>query len=669
MIDAALTVHHDDKESSLSCTLAVHRPQVVTVGPEEVRLSRSVDKVLDALFGVIEQFPDPSETDDEGRQTAIRRLQGMGEQIFDELLPAAIRDRLQHLPTDASLQIVSNETIIPWELLRMPDGTGDRGDGAFLAEAFCLTRWLVGSEQTTSLPLRRIAVVAPRDSGLDYTADEHDFVIDLDGGARRTADVEATPAEVMAAFDSGIYDGWHFTGHGMALSDDPNAWGLLLEDHRKLTSYDVRTAHEIRTTRPLVFANACSSGRGGPGLTRTGGLGRTFVEAGAGAYVGSHWTIFDASSFVFCRSFYESFLAGLPLGEAVRRARLVVRERFPGDPGWLAYTVFGHPSASCRKAVKEDAEETPETPPPGPFRRRLPPALRRRLLIAALVVSPLLLALFGDMAHRSRETMLRLNDHLTYPSATLLATGADATASLFMNALTSPFSSRPQIRASAWTLIVLTALCFAAFRWQGSRTWPGDLATWTAVLLLGGGILLYTLALRARHPGERPRDSNALCSNYFTEPDKPAPIDEQVVVESCSWLAHPTETNEPWRQNLSGLALYFLTASLVVLGCGLRQGRRRGWREGVRLAGIAAHVVVLALVLRLLPLAYAYDRWGLDYPVAELGVDCCRYYVSEGADEALFLVWGPACPERRESRDGEKPAGMGRWTVSMACPE
>ena len=72
-------------------------------------------------------------------------------------------------------------------------------------------------------------MVTPRDSELRYADEEHDFVIGLEGEGRRTNDVEATPVEVMEAFDTGVYDGWHFTGHGMALSDDPNAWGLVLE--------------------------------------------------------------------------------------------------------------------------------------------------------------------------------------------------------------------------------------------------------------------------------------------------------------------------------------------------------------------------------------------------------------------------------------------------------
>jgi hypothetical protein len=82
----------------------------------------------------------------------------------------------------------------------------------------------------------------------------------------------------------------------------------------------------------------------------------------------------------FARAFYARFLAGVPFAESVRRARLAIRDAFPGDPTWLAYAAFAHPLA----AVAADASSPPvDLPPPipsdvGASPRACPPRVVRR---------------------------------------------------------------------------------------------------------------------------------------------------------------------------------------------------------------------------------------------------------------------------------------------------
>lgn len=684
MIDAVLTVHHDARESSLRFTLDIQHPQLVTTEPEQCHVSPDASEVLDALFKTINKLLQVAEANEntphsDAVRSAVRRLQGIGERVFDELVPEKIREHIQDLPHGASLQIRSNETFIPWELLRMPKGATP--EGAFLAEAFCLTRWLVGHQQTETLPLRQIAVVTPQDSKLTYAFEERDFILGL--AKPRTTHIEATPTQVMEAFDAGDHDGWHFCGHGYTGSTDSDTWSLVLENHATFTAHEVRTARQLHQTQPLIFANACMSGRGGAGLRRTGGLGRSFVEAGAGAFIGAHWLVGDASAFVFSQVFYTGFLDGLHMGEALRQARLSVRDQFPGDPTWLAYTAFAHPLATCRNNVEEHLPGPHREPQQTTVERRklkplkpiwrpraMTPTTTRRVLLAALIALPLLLAALGLMTHRSRETMLRLSAPLTYSSMVYLETGLEAGVSLFVNALASPLNSRPEIRASAWALIFLGSLCYAVFRWHRRRLWLVDTALALAFIMLWVGMSLYTFALRARHGVEQRGDTSLLCSNYFLHPGKPATIPEQIIVESCSWLAHPTQTNEEWRQGLSGLAGFFLLASGVAIWGAIWLPRRRRWYSGFRLGLLVGHLVVLLLILRQLPLAHAYYRWGLNYPAEEATPGCCRYYVSEGAQEPVSLLWGPHCPERTEDWESKRSkfVGHGHRTVSKQCP-
>jgi len=283
------------------------------------------------------------------------------------------------------------------------------------------------------------------------------------------------------------------------------------------------------------------------------------------------------------------------------------------------------------------------------------PAVVRRWLVLALVASaPLLLFVLGLTTHRSRETMLRISPQ-SYSVTDCLSTGAEAVGALFVNGLMAPFISYGKIRASTWVLVGLTVLCIAASRWRRRWTLASHVVSALAVVTLGVGVQLYTFALWARHPGEEPGETSALCATDI--PQEPASITDQIVFESCTWLVNPTPVNGGRRESLSGLALYFLLASSAALWCGLSIGRRKGLRGYVRIGLVAANVVVLLLVLRQLPLAHAYSRWGLTYPPVEIvgGCDdelvepleeglCCAYDVSAGATGTVLLVRGTGCP-------------------------
>ena len=103
-------------------------------------------------------------------------------------------------------------------------------------------------------------------------------------------------------------------------------------------------AANVGLAHPLVFFNACQVGRGGMALTGIGGWARRFVQVGAGAFIGAYWSVYDEAAFAFAKEVYARLLASMPIGEAVKQARIAVRAE--GDPTWLAYTVFADPLAS-----------------------------------------------------------------------------------------------------------------------------------------------------------------------------------------------------------------------------------------------------------------------------------------------------------------------------------
>src|SRR4051794_27316913 len=75
---------------------------------------------------------------------------------------------------------------------------------------------------------------------------------------------------------------------------------------------------------PLVFLNACQTGHGGMSLTDIGGWAREFLKAGAGAFIGTYWSVFDQPACDFAQALYARLLAGEAIGKAVQNARAAI---------------------------------------------------------------------------------------------------------------------------------------------------------------------------------------------------------------------------------------------------------------------------------------------------------------------------------------------------------
>jgi len=105
----------------------------------------------------------------------------------------------------------------------------------------------------------------------------------------------------------------------------------------------VRSEARLDARHPIVFLNACESGRLGRSLTAWSGWPRTFWDAGAGAFIGTSWPVRDVPARAFCDAFYGSLLNGDTLASAASAGRAAAKAK--GDATWLAYKVYGRPAA------------------------------------------------------------------------------------------------------------------------------------------------------------------------------------------------------------------------------------------------------------------------------------------------------------------------------------
>jgi len=274
------------------------------------------------------------------------RLATKGTHLFETVFPKELQKLLWDLKDRIhSVKIQSDEPWIPWELCKLcgSDENGKIVEGAFFCEAFTMTRWMPEIACTHHFTFNKMALIVPSNSGLDMAASERDYLLSLNSDERQITSINPQFIEVYEALASGEYDAWHFTGHGVFRAPDPNRSGIVLE-YGNFTAEDLSgKIRNMGQTHPLIFLNACQAGRGALSLTGVGGFAAQSLRAGAGAFIGAYWSIPDNLAYQFAKTFYDQLLAGKPIGKAVQKARLAIKK--PGDPTWLAYTVYAEPFA------------------------------------------------------------------------------------------------------------------------------------------------------------------------------------------------------------------------------------------------------------------------------------------------------------------------------------
>lgn len=281
------------------------------------------------------------------------------------LMPLAIRTALWNgRGAIKAIQIISDEALIPWELLFIADPSGQSDERRGVLSEWGVVRWFHGVQRpprTIGFTGANSRSVIPtyRDPALslDGVAQEHAMLKKLLPGI---APVPATSLEVCRFLRDGsaTLDVLHFACHGesadkavltakLLMEGNPNIDGSTREDG--LSADQVKVNLRMATDRPrsLVFLNSCQTGRGGRGIAGVSGFADSFIRPlsghGAAVFVGALWSIETTLAENFAKTFYGALKSGDTLVDAVAAARAACKQQ--GDFTWLAYTIFGHPLA------------------------------------------------------------------------------------------------------------------------------------------------------------------------------------------------------------------------------------------------------------------------------------------------------------------------------------
>ena len=279
--------------------------------------------------------------------------------LFDALFPEDLRDKLcQTWPQIDAVHIISPTHLIPWELCRLKRlGEGNVETTDFLCAQHPITRWFPGQTHPADyLPAENLVVSAPRSSDLIYAREELAGLLDQQALFVDRKEIEARTDDIKQALQSGAWDIFHFMGHGQRDEDFPNRSRIFLDRNQYLTPENLADVR-IDSQGMLVFLNACGTGARQISAKSLGSWAEAFVKAGAGAFVGSAWDVSEKPACRFAHAFYKVLADGACFGEALRLARLEIRNS--GDATWLAYVGFGDAYASHHPPVQPSEAERP----------------------------------------------------------------------------------------------------------------------------------------------------------------------------------------------------------------------------------------------------------------------------------------------------------------------
>ncbi len=287
-------------------------------------------------------------------KAVCHQIDKIGQRLYRQLFSEALRREYRRFRNDVhTLEIISDEPWIPWELIKPFDSDEQLIDDDFLCARFDMARWMMpGSAPAAEMGVNSLACIAPADSGLASAQLEREHVQAM---AKHLGKVDCTPASATFSKVEALLEGempislWHFACHGNYEDASPDNSPLLLSDHMTLHPNDLvgQAEARLRHDRPFVFLNACRTGSLGLGLTGLGGWAKVLVsDCRVGALIAPLWSVTDKPARQFAEEFYAaSQVPGCTLAQAMRHARDVVRKAAPDDPTWLAYSLYAHPNA------------------------------------------------------------------------------------------------------------------------------------------------------------------------------------------------------------------------------------------------------------------------------------------------------------------------------------
>ena len=260
---------------------------------------------------------------------------------------------------------------VPWDALRLPNGRYAAARFAIgVAPSATVAATLWRTPRTPTARVRLLAFGDPAFSAATPPASEGESyrgAFDATGGLARLPE-SAREARLVARFadDAEVrlgknataaylerasltpYEVLHFATHAVVDDRIATRTALALAPGSGDDDGFVSPAQlaALRLNSPLVVLSACRSAGGvvvgGEGVQ---GLTAPLLAAGARVVVATSWRISDRGTVPLVDAFYAAMARGLPVGDALRAAKLEAIRRGAPPRDWAAFTAVGDPLA------------------------------------------------------------------------------------------------------------------------------------------------------------------------------------------------------------------------------------------------------------------------------------------------------------------------------------
>ncbi|WP_229904852.1 CHAT domain-containing protein [Lentzea cavernae] len=264
----------------------------------------------------------------------FRQTANLGRRLWDHLVPDELRrDLLDALGRTDTLTVLGDSQEFPWELL-CPEVSDD---SPFIVQRIPLMRVAGAVLPAGRLSVGRAAYVLPSNPPTNAEAELAAVRNVLKHCSQNLGTYRTYKPLQSLVNDKRTYDLLHIAAHNEKSTD---AWDRIPLADLGFTPYDVNENKDLANTgRPLVFFNACNTS-GSPINTQKDSWAGAFLQAGAGAFVGTNWAVRSSTASRFAEAFYEALIApSATLGTASLAARSATKDGH--DPTWLAYAVYG----------------------------------------------------------------------------------------------------------------------------------------------------------------------------------------------------------------------------------------------------------------------------------------------------------------------------------------
>jgi hypothetical protein len=282
--------------------------------------------------------------------------------IFEMLLPNDFKQQVKR-QNNISWQLDSLTAAFPWELLQ---------DSTCNAKPLSVNAGMIRQLATPNFR-RAINLVVEKSALVIADPNLEGFFGQLDG-ARREGDRIAArlkangydtahsshqkSAEIRIELLGKDYKIVHLAGHGAFELGPDKKTGMLIGKDSFLTPDDIV---QMSGVPELVFVNCCYLGQMAAlsddipqsPYRLAANIGTRLIEIGVKAVVVAGWAVKDSTALEFAEEFYECLFSGDTFGEAVKRARQAIFDKYGiRNNTWGAYQCYGDPFYRLKNQIE-----------------------------------------------------------------------------------------------------------------------------------------------------------------------------------------------------------------------------------------------------------------------------------------------------------------------------